>query len=163
MDDEDIAADLSNEDLLFAEEMMMSLGLPLPPSPNDAGGGSASAAAASAASAAAAAAAGGATQGASGGGSASAPAPSRTSSTLASALMRRLTRVRPTPASWEAGATGSTAEPALVGERRRSRERIMFELLHRADALAPYSLHLLIYIIPIASDSIFCIGIDDLM
>ena len=138
MDDEDIAADLSNEDLLFAEEMMMSLGLPLPPSPNDAGGGSASAAAASGASAAAA---GGATQGASGGGSASAPAPSRTPGSLASALMRRLARVRPTPPSWDAGATGSTAEPAPVGELQRSRERIMFELLHRADAPAPYSLH----------------------
>jgi hypothetical protein len=139
MDDEESAADFSNDDLLFAEEMMMNLSFPQPPSPNDAGGGSASAAAASGASASAA---GGATLGVSGGGSASAPVPSRTSNSLASALMRRLTRVRPTPAGWEAGATGFTAEPAPVGERRRSRERIMFELLHRADALAPYSFYI---------------------
>ena len=153
MDDEDIVADFSNEDLLFADEVMMSLGFPLPPSPNDAARGSASAAAASAA------AAGGATQGASGEGSVSAPAPSRTSGSLASALMRRLARVRPTPPSsgWDAA---STAEPAPVGERRRSRERIMFELLHRADTLAPYTLHLLT-VIPIASHRECCI--DDLM
>lgn len=49
--------------------------------------------------------------------------------------MRRLTRMR--PPGWDTASSSSTTGEAAapVGERRRSRERIMFELLHRADAL----------------------------
>lgn len=130
MDDEDVSADLSNEDLLFAE-MMMSLGLPLPPSPNDGGSGAPPPAASTVG-----AAIGGVTQGTSSGGSANSP--SRMPGSLASALMRRLARVRP-PSFETGGASNAPTESAPIGEPRRSRERIMFELLHRADALTQHT------------------------